>query len=401
MKVLSGCNVPLPFWTAGGIFWVNGGWHLAEAGATVHLLAGMSPTSEADEILAFYGLTSHPRLSITSTKPWPITLLNRSSALQARAYLLELVRRIRAIRPDVLYCIGMPNHLWVLRILKKVVPFKVILELHQYHSTEFWRQSSVRLMEGTTPQIDGIVTVSRSHRDLLIEEGAPHHRVHTYYSAQRPDLVPSEDRHELLEQLQLPIDPDSLIVLYGGNLYGDRGVDDLIRAFRQVVQHVPTAQLIVLGKGEPGLEKQYRALAENGGLGEKIHFTGHVHPTVVGRYLAVADVGAVPCPPRQQWEHSSPNKLSEYLGAGLAVVATDLQNIADLVGPEEAALLVRPEAPQEMAEAIIRLLTDEPLRRSMQEKARRLGRKLTYQARAESVYQFFKQLTDGHELVRP
>ncbi len=57
---------------------------------------------------------------------------------------------------------------------------------------------------------------------------------------------------------------------------------------------------------------------------------------------------------------------TKYLWAGLAVVATNPRTTAGLVGPENAAFLVSPDSPQEMAEAMIRLLVDERLRRSMQ-----------------------------------
>ena len=397
MEILGAVNLPLPFGSAGSIHWVNTMWQLAEVGATVNLLGGVSPSSDPKEILGFYGLDPHHRLSIKLTKSLPVALLGRSSTIRARTYFVELVRLIRTVRPHVLYGMGMPNHLWALGLLKKVVPFRLVLELHEDHCTPERLHACLKLMKEPNPALDGIVTVSPAHRDLLIEDGASPHQVHTFYAAHRPDLIPDEDKPALLEKLRLPIPPDNHVVLYGGNLYGDRGIDDLLAAFRHVIHKVPEAHLIVLGARELDQERRHLALADSDELHSNIHFIGRVPPAAVGNYSALADVGVVPNPDRAQWKYGSPMKLSEYLGAGLAVVATDLLTAAELVRPEKAALLVPPDSPTELADAIIKLLSDEPLRQSMRERALRVGRKITYQVRAESIYRFLQQLCDYHE----
>ena len=397
MNILNAVNLELPYGMAAGIRLVNTAWHLAEAGANVNLLAGISPSSDADEILEFYGLRSHPRLSVRLTRPWSIAPLNQSSSLRARAYFLELIRLIYSIKPGVLFGAGMPNHLWALRYLKKSIPFRVVLELHQEYVAKPRLRKCWRLTAGPIPSLDGIVTTSLAHRDLLIEEGVSPNRVHSVYAGYRPALIPYGERHVLLKKLKLPISPGDPIVLHGGHQSWNKGLEDLLLAFRHVVQQVPKAHLVVLGTGEPELEKHLRALVKGDELHSNVHFTGRVPPTAVGLYLAVADIGVVPNSSREMYDYSCPIKLSEYLGAGLAVVATNLLTIAEVVVSEKAALLVTPESPKEMADAIIHLLINDDLRHIMKERALEVGRNLTYQARANSIYQFFEQLIDGDE----
>jgi glycosyltransferase involved in cell wall biosynthesis len=391
LNILSPLNIELPSAQAGVIHWFNTVWQLAEAGANVYVMGGISPSSTAEGILEFFGLKAHPRLSINSARPWSFSYLNKSHTLRTRAYFLEVVHAIRAQRPQLLFGIGMPNHIWALAPLKRLSPFKIVLELHEEHCTTEQMQRCVRLMKEPNPLLDGIVTVSPAHRALLLEEGAKANRVHTFYAAHRPDLIPRTDRSSILKKLNLPIGPDSPIILYGGNLYGDRGVEVLLQAFKKVADEARAAHLVVLGTGDAKLEERFRS---SNGL-PKVHFTGRVRPPEVGDYLAVADIGVVPNPDRAQWKYGSPIKLSEYLGAGLAVVATNLETSAGLVGPQKAALLVKPDSPQEMAEAIIKLITDKPLRESMRERALKVGEELTYQARAESIYRFLADLIYG------
>lgn len=395
MKVLSALNLPLPFGSAGAIHWFNTIWHMAEAGAKVKVLGGVSPEADNDSVLDFYGLKPHHRLSISFTKPLPSSYLDRSEKLRTRAYFIELLRTIRKYKPKVVFGIGMPNHLRALGLLKRSQPFRVVLELHEDHTSSSRLEACIRLARGASPALDGIVTVSPAHRDLLIEQGIPEDRVHTFYAAHRPDLLPNGERHELLSKLNLPIGKGEKVVLYGGNLYGDRGVDDLLKAFQQVAKKLPNVHLVLLGAGEPELLSRLKAMVGDDGLSSRVHFTGRVPPTAVGTYLAAADVGVVPNPDRAQWGFGSPIKLSEYLGSGLPVVATNLRTTSGLVSPEGAAILVGPEAPHEMAEALVKVLTDDDLRLSLRNRATEIGEKLTYRARAESIYRFL-----GHLVVK-
>ncbi len=46
MNILNAVNLELPYGLAAGIRLVNTAWHLAEAGANVNFLAGISPSSD-------------------------------------------------------------------------------------------------------------------------------------------------------------------------------------------------------------------------------------------------------------------------------------------------------------------------------------------------------------------
>jgi len=58
----------------------------------------------------------------------------------------------------------------------------------------------------------------------------------------------------------------------------------------------------------------------------------------------------------------SPTKLYEYMAAGRPIVASRLGQIAEVLEDQVTALLVEPDNPQALAEAIVRLVDDAPLR---------------------------------------
>jgi glycosyltransferase involved in cell wall biosynthesis len=55
---------------------------------------------------------------------------------------------------------------------------------------------------------------------------------------------------------------------------------------------------------------------------------------------------------------------------GVPIVATDTGGVSDIVKDEETGLLVPPKDPAALAEGVIRLLSDEPLRRDLAHTAR-------------------------------
>ena len=59
------------------------------------------------------------------------------------------------------------------------------------------------------------------------------------------------------------------------------------------------------------------------------------------------------------------------MALGKAIVASDLEQIGEVLAHEQTALLVKPGDTAQLADAIVRLAGDEPLRRSLGERARR------------------------------
>jgi glycosyltransferase involved in cell wall biosynthesis len=61
---------------------------------------------------------------------------------------------------------------------------------------------------------------------------------------------------------------------------------------------------------------------------------------------------------------------AEAMLAGLPVVATDVGGLAELVVPGETGILIRPDAPHELAAAVAHLLGDENERRTLGRRGR-------------------------------
>jgi glycosyltransferase involved in cell wall biosynthesis len=126
----------------------------------------------------------------------------------------------------------------------------------------------------------------------------------------------------------------------------------LLKAMKAVLQRFKNAQLFVVGEGEE--EKNLRDLARQLGIEKSVNFTKSVLDT--GMVLAVIDVFVLP-----SVEEGLGLAAIEALAAGKAVVASDVGGIYSVVKDNVTGLLVPAKEPENLAEAILRMLEDKEL----------------------------------------
>ena len=107
-----------------------------------------------------------------------------------------------------------------------------------------------------------------------------------------------------------------------------------------------------------------RADARRLGVGDDVEFVGEVQD--IGPYLDRADI--VIAPSRGEW---TPLVLMEALAHGKPVVASSVGGVPDVVHDREFGLLVPPERPAELADAIAELLSDPAGAAAMARRGRR------------------------------
>jgi len=128
----------------------------------------------------------------------------------------------------------------------------------------------------------------------------------------------------------------------------------LVAALPHLRARIPDARLLIVGDGPERVPLAARAEAL--GLGHAVEFTGALPPDEVPAALARMHAGVVPYRGDQAF-YFSPLKLYEYMAAGLPVVASDVGDLAGLVGAAGAGLIVPPDRPELLAGALADLAT--------------------------------------------
>jgi glycosyltransferase involved in cell wall biosynthesis len=214
---------------------------------------------------------------------------------------------------------------------------------------------AVRIVEGTLARrADAVVTVSgpiaRSLRDLHGLAGEP------LVVLNCPPLGPSPPPRR---------DGGAVRVVYQAAVGPGRVTADLLAAAERAAG--ARVDLRIVGADPAALRRD----VERRGLSGRVRVLEPVPPDRLVESLAGYDVGVVI--DRGDTENARlalPNKLFEYLMAGLAVAVPRLPAMAELVEREGVGLTYEPGSPADLARALEELAADRPRLAEMQRRAR-------------------------------
>jgi glycosyltransferase involved in cell wall biosynthesis len=206
---------------------------------------------------------------------------------------------------------------------------------------------------------DQVVCVTEALRRYLEDRGADPARVTVIPNAVRPESFRLLDPEREVLRAELGIAPGQVAVGFVGRFGYWRGMVPLLEAFALVAASEPRAHFVLVGGGQL-LPAVTRLVAERK-LEARVTLTGVLTPEATPAHVAALDVGVLAGSP---W-YSSPIKLFEYGAAGLGIVAPRVPAVAEVIRDEEEALLVTPEAPAEIAAAILRLIANPEERRAL------------------------------------
>lgn len=166
-----------------------------------------------------------------------------------------------------------------------------------------------------------------------------------------------EANHDLRQE------PSAPLAVYTGRLHPDKGLLDLVTAWRPIDERWPAARLWLVGEG-PQREDLFHRISDLG-LKYKICLPGAFDDTE--EILEAADLFILP-----SYSEGMSLSLLEAMAAGLPVVATDIPGNRSLVTHEQTGLLVAPHDPRGISTAIARLFEQPGLRAQLGSRARQL-----------------------------
>jgi glycosyltransferase involved in cell wall biosynthesis len=180
---------------------------------------------------------------------------------------------------------------------------------------------------------------------------------------------------------ELGIGPDTIVVITVANLRHEKAYDVLLDAAAQAIGNRSDLLFLSVGQGPLAAEMEERRIRL--GLGDRFRFLGFRRD--VHDLLAAADVFCL-----ASRNEGLPVALMEAYAAGLPVVATRVGGLPEVVEDGRSGLLVAPEDPGALAEAILAVAADEARRGKMGRRASELGRRFDAQVpvrRLEAMYE--------------
>lgn len=177
------------------------------------------------------------------------------------------------------------------------------------------------------------------------------------------------------------------LALYVGALTTGRGLELSIMA----LSRVEGARLRLVGPARPLYKQQLVELARTEGVSDRVEFAGAVSPDELIETIREASVGlALIQPICLSYRMSLPNKVFEYVAAGLPVLGSDLPAISALVNEHRIGLLAEPGEVDDVAAKLGEML--EPDRNgAFREAAREAFGILNWSREAEQLAAVYRE----------
>jgi glycosyltransferase involved in cell wall biosynthesis len=298
------------------------------------------------------------------------------------AFLVRLLR----LRPDVVHAhdaaMLLPGLLGA-----RLTRARLVYDSHELatgvpYRTAGWARFVSTIERLGVPRCAAVITVS----DGIAERLRGRHGLQTRPTVVRnvSDLTPPRNPTGVLRG-RLGIG-NSPLILHQGASAPDRGGEELIQAMAAL----PHAHLAFLGSSPfPGFEDRLRELAVAVNVANRVHFLPSVPLSELLDWTADADVGVSMLQDTcENHRLALPNKLFEYLVAGVPVVVSDLPEVARLVREEKVGWTVPPADASGIADTLGEALAGgrDP---ALRERVRAVGARYAWASerrRLEAVY---------------
>ncbi|MEZ5529328.1 MAG: glycosyltransferase family 4 protein [Porticoccaceae bacterium] len=210
---------------------------------------------------------------------------------------------------------------------------------------------SFRFVRPTLRRASGVVVPSGFLKQVFAEFGVDTQVIPNIINLER--FCPAPDHDDGGSNVNRPF---RLIITR--NLEPIYGIPTAIAALALVREKIPSVELAIAGSGpqKTELEAQVAAL----GLNNCVSFVGRLDAKQIVDFYRSADAMVNPTT-----VDNMPNSVLEALACGVPVVTTDVGGIPYIVRDGETALLVPAGNAELMAVAIVRILRDEAMRRSL------------------------------------
>lgn len=272
--------------------------------------------------------------------------LNRRGRADVRA-VMRLARCIDRANIHVVHLHS--SSLFVGVLVSYVVRRQLKLIWHDHYGNGPLR--SVPLYRWAASRVDGVVAVN----ELLAAWSTEKLKVRPERVWYLPNFVLPPEGAVNPVHPEPPGVPGSRIVCVA-NLKPPKDQTTLIQAMRLVHEKRPEAHLLLVGSTvDTAYTETVRSEVKAAGLQDHVSFLGSVRN--VWSYLHASDIAVL-----TSTTEGLPLSLLEYGLAGLPTIATRVGQCAQVLDNGRAGILVDARSPQAVAEAILRLLADEPLR---------------------------------------
>lgn len=231
-----------------------------------------------------------------------------------------------------------------------------------------------------------LIALNSDISNHLVEMGADEKKIEIIPNAVDTKLFSPEKINFLEEKWKI----SHPVILFVGRLVEDKGVKYLLKAFSDVVRDIPDAKLVIIGEGSE--EKKLKILKSKLGL-DNVFFLGAIEHRFLPNIYAGCDVFVLP-----SIKEPFGIVAIEAMAAGKVVIGSYVGGIKDTIVHGVTGYHVQPTNTQQISSYLIRLLTDDHLRKTLGYNARiRAAKKYDQENIIDKVELIYQKLLNHSE----
>lgn len=204
-------------------------------------------------------------------------------------------------------------------------------------------------------------------KDDLVRFGITHKELHIIGNGNvnGVDVSYFDRTDEVLCQAESIREEGCITFCFVGRIVGDKGINELVESFVEIIKEFPACRLILVGdfeeKLDPVMPVVRRIIFEN----ERIVFSGWKDD--IRPYLAASDVFVFP-----SYREGFPNVVLQAGAMGLPCIVTDINGSNEIIHDQVNGLIIPPHDKDALWKAMKIMVTDETIRREMGDRARNI-----------------------------
>jgi len=243
---------------------------------------------------------------------------------------------------------------------------------------------ATRILAHMMPRCAGVITASPLYaREISKDYHYP--EITTVLNVPIYREIPKSNR---LRQY-LGLSPDVRIALYQGQIQANRSLDQLVNAAPFLD---PGIVIVMMGRTVEKTRIQLEELIASNGVADRVKIIPAVPYEELLDWTASADIGLTVFKPSytRSIRYCLPNKLFEYLMAGLPVVSSELEAIAELLKTYDVGQILPSLAPSDIGAAINSMLLDPVALARMHSNALAIARQeFHWEKEKQTIVQFY------------
>lgn len=356
---------------------------LAQAGADVMFMAQtQDPDFSSGILYQKYDLNPLDNLSI-----WPWLKRKKWGIQTNQWFYLDVFAQIRQwIKEDNVKAVISrdPGALPYLSRLNKKYQIPVFYQPHNFYVDLSIRddvnktnaKKYQKLERKYILQMTGLLCLQKAQADLFKK----------YF----PDLPIYNAMPGIISTVEMSPSDKKYDIGYVGSLQDKKGVDVLLDAFKLLSENNKT-MILMGGRNEQEIVPIQEKIQQMG-LDDRITLTGYVPFHQVRNYLKEVRIGVLPLKNTFYNQFlTAPNKLFDYMGMGIPVIASDLPSIQAFIQRDREGLFVPPDDSTALAEAMNALLSDKKQYRHLAENALQTAISFCWQKRGEAMINMIEE----------